>query len=220
MLELVETPGTAPLVGDAMAQERFAKRALKQRDRAILESALARFNEHGCFRTNLDDVVADVGVGKGTLYRHYGSREELFSAALRDGSEALLVLCRDIQAKHAGDPDAGLRAVVVELVSRNQAGEPASPETLARLRCSCRWLTGNNPHDGTLEFALIPVVRSWQAAGLFDRATEPGWIAAVMAALIGSPAVASGDGHEAMERSRTHPISRARTYRSHRESHH
>lgn len=184
-----------------MTKDRFAKLMVKQRQATILDATLTCFNEHGCFRSNLDHVLTDVGVGKGTLYRHYGSREELFDAALRSGAQALLARCRDIQETHARDPDAGLRAVILELVSLNQRGDPASPATLARLRCSCRWMSGSHPDDGKLEFALMPVVRSWQAAAVLDRATDPSWIAAVMAALIGSPAVTSCDNSQGVEQS-------------------
>lgn len=187
-----------------MTKDRFAKRMAKQREAMILDAALACFNERGCFLINLDRVVAAVGVGKGTLYRHYGSREELFNAALRGGIQALLARCRDIQGTHAKDPDAGLCAVISDLVSLNQRDDPASPATLARLRCSCRWMNGSHPDDGKLEFALMPVVRIWQAAELFDRATDPSWIAAVMAALIGSAVVTGGDNNQGMEQSGSH----------------
>ena len=52
-----------------MAKERFAERAAKQRDAVISRSLLVCFNEHGCFETTLDQVAAEVGIGKGTSYR-------------------------------------------------------------------------------------------------------------------------------------------------------
>ena len=172
-----------------MAEESFAKRVTKQRDTAILRSLLACFNEHGCFETTLDHVAAAVGIGKGTLYRHYSSREDLFEAALRAGIEALIIRCHRTWEAHAPDFDAALRALIGELVSLNHQGDPLSPATLARLGCGCRWLSPSHREERKLELAFTPLVRGWQAVGLFERATDPSWIAAVTLALVNSLAV-------------------------------
>ena len=50
----------------------------------ILRHAIATF-AHGGFRNTDVQVIADrAGVGKGTVYRHFGSKEELFWAATYD----------------------------------------------------------------------------------------------------------------------------------------
>lgn len=179
-----------------MAKERFAEQAAKQRDAAMLRSLLTCFNELGCFATTLDHVASDVGVGKGTLYRHYTSREDLFEAARRAGIEALMVRCRSIWEMHAADSAAGFRAVIGDLVALNLRGDPLSPGTLSRLRCSCRWLNRSQPDNGGFEIALTPLVRDWQAAGLFDKATDTSWIAAVTVALVNSLATTGPNGKE------------------------
>jgi len=186
-----------------MAEERFAERAAKQRDTAILRSLLASFNEHGCFETTLDQVAADVGIGKGTMYRHYSSKEDLVEAAVRAGVEALIVRCHGIWNAHAPDYDAALRALIGELISLNLRGDPLSPETLARLCCGCRWLTPSPRRAGKLEVAFAPLVRSWQAVGLFERTTDPSWIAAVTVALVNSLAVTRHGSQEVVEPSVT-----------------
>lgn len=176
-------------LGRAVAEERFIKRAAKQRDAAILQSLLACFNERGCVETTLDQVATDVGIGKGTLYRHYSSREDLFEAALRAGIEALMDRCRGISETHAADFNAAFRALIGDLVALNRRGDPLSPATLARLYCNCRWLNPSQPNNGKLELALTPLVRDWQAAGLFDRTTDSSCIAAVMVAVVNALAV-------------------------------
>jgi len=186
-----------------MAEERFAERAAKQRDTAILRSLLASFNEHGCFETTLDQVAADVGIGKGTLYRHYSSREDLFEAALQAGIEGLIVRCHGIWGAHAPDFDAALRVLIGELVSLNHRGDPLSPATLARLCCGCRWLSPGRREEGKLEVAFTPLVRGWQAVGLFERTTDPSWIAAVTLALVNSLAVTRHGSQEVVEPSVT-----------------
>ena len=172
-----------------MTDERFFKRITRQRDVAILRSVITCFSEHGCFDTKLDQVAEQVGVGKGTLYRHYGSRELLFDAALVSGVQALVVQCQGIWDTHAADPGAALHAVIGEFLSLNHRRDPVSPGALSRLGCSCKWSSVSHSDDQNIEFALVPLARSWQAAGLFDAAADPCWLVAVTIALVNSPVV-------------------------------
>jgi AcrR family transcriptional regulator len=55
--------------------------ALRNRDR-ILEVAKAVFTRHGA-STSLDDVAKQSGVGPGTLYRHFPTREALLEAVYK-----------------------------------------------------------------------------------------------------------------------------------------
>lgn len=182
-----------------MAEERFAKRASKQRDAAIVHSLLSSFNEHGCFETTLDQVATEVGIGKGTLYRHYSSREDLFGAALQAGIDALMARCRDTWEMHAPDFDAAFRALISDFVALNHRGDALSPATLERLSCSCRWLNPSHPEDGKLELALVPLAQRWQAAGLLERTADPSWIAAVTLALVNSPGIRRRNVQELVE---------------------
>lgn len=113
-----------------MNDDRWAARAERQRDAAILDCSLKSFNALGCFHAKVDDVIAEVGIGKGTLYRHYASRDELFAATLRTNIEALVAHCRDVWQTNEGDPDAAFCAVIGELVRRNHDAAPLSPATL------------------------------------------------------------------------------------------
>jgi AcrR family transcriptional regulator len=47
----------------------------------IVEAARHAFTERGYTDVNVADVAEAVGVGKGTVYRHFASKEELFAAA-------------------------------------------------------------------------------------------------------------------------------------------
>lgn len=179
-----------------MAVERFSERAVKQRETAILQSLLTKFARHGCFDTALDDVAADVGIGKGTLYRHFGSREDLFEASLRTGMEEMVARCRQIWATHAANPVEGLRALIGELVALNCVSDPLAPATLARLSCGCRWLRMSESDHGRLPDALAPLVRDWQAAGVCDATADPAWIAGVTVALVNSVTTAAHAGHQ------------------------
>lgn len=56
----------------------------------ILHAALRLFLVHG-YRACVDDIAADAGVAKQTLYNHFGSKEALFSAAVSEGLRPLSI---------------------------------------------------------------------------------------------------------------------------------
>lgn len=170
-----------------MNDERWAVRAERRRDAAILDCSLKSFNAFGCFHAKVDDVVAEVGIGKGTLYRHYASRNELFAATLRANIDALVSHCREVwQAKEA-NPFAAFCAVIEELVRLNHDAAAMSPATLTRLQCSGRWADPDDQNGkvDSIAVAFIPVVRAWQTAGLLHPGWDPGWIASVTLAIVG-----------------------------------
>ena len=49
----------------------------------IIESAYRYFLEYGYERTNLRDLCADADITTGSLYRHFSSKEDLFSALVQ-----------------------------------------------------------------------------------------------------------------------------------------
>src|SRR5260221_14109839 len=60
-----------------------------QRNRElILEVAKEAFTRHGA-NTSLDDIAKDAGVGPGTLYRHFPTRDALIEAVYRTEVEKL-----------------------------------------------------------------------------------------------------------------------------------
>jgi len=46
--------------------------------RRIREAAEKKFSRCGYYETVVDDIADEAGVGKGTVYRHYGDKEQLF----------------------------------------------------------------------------------------------------------------------------------------------
>ncbi|WP_204324644.1 helix-turn-helix domain-containing protein, partial [Stenotrophomonas maltophilia] len=62
--------------------------ARRNRDR-LVEVAAAAFAEHGV-DTSLEDIARRAGVGIGTLYRHFPTREHLVEVAYRREVEALI----------------------------------------------------------------------------------------------------------------------------------
>jgi AcrR family transcriptional regulator len=51
----------------------------------ILHSAMELFGEKGFDDVPIDDIAARAGVGKGSVYRQFGSKEELYAASVIEG---------------------------------------------------------------------------------------------------------------------------------------
>lgn len=79
--------------------------AVRNRDR-VLEAAKVVFNAGGP-EASLEAVAKRAGVGIGTLYRHFPTREDLFEAVYRREVEQLSELAE--QLKNAKDPVDALR---------------------------------------------------------------------------------------------------------------
>ena len=62
--------------------------ARRNRD-LLLSAALAAFTEHGADDVSLEEIARRAGVGIGTLYRHFPTRQDLLEAVYRDQVEAL-----------------------------------------------------------------------------------------------------------------------------------
>lgn len=99
-------------------------RADAQRNRdALLEAASAAFAENGV-ETSLEDVAKRAGVGIGTLYRHFPTRDALIEAAYRRGVEQLCDAADELRAAHEGD-------VALELWMQRFVGYVATKRGLA-----------------------------------------------------------------------------------------
>jgi AcrR family transcriptional regulator len=62
----------------------------------ILSAARPIFLRHGLAEANLNDVARAAGVGKGTLYRHFASKGELYVAVLSEHGERFIEELRDV----------------------------------------------------------------------------------------------------------------------------
>lgn len=55
-----------------------------ERKQQIYQAAMTCFNRNGYFQTTMDDIVAESGLSKGTLYWYFDSKKDLFLALLHD----------------------------------------------------------------------------------------------------------------------------------------
>ncbi len=130
---------------DVPTDETYGQRADARRNRdRILRIAVEHFASHG-IGASLEEIARTAGVGPGTLYRHFPSREALLAAALRDRQAELLV--RSKEAREIADADAALGAWLEALQdylrSFNGLPEPvlaAVKERASPLALSCETL--------------------------------------------------------------------------------
>ena len=73
--------------------------AQRNRER-ILEVAKKAFTRSGA-NTSLDDIAKQAGVGAGTLYRHFPTREELLEAVYRTEVEKLAAARAEVRGDSA-----------------------------------------------------------------------------------------------------------------------
>ncbi|MFF9778565.1 TetR/AcrR family transcriptional regulator [Streptomyces sp. NPDC013978] len=78
----------------------------------ILRTAVEHFAAYGV-DTSLEDIARGAGVGPGTLYRHFPTREDLLAAALQDRQTQLLA--RKNELEEGVDPADALREWLREL---------------------------------------------------------------------------------------------------------
>ena len=93
------------------------KRGRKAADAdAILDSACRVFSRKGYFRATVDDVIADAGIGKGTVYHHFRDKEGLLLAVL---GRVAREVNRRVDLCLQGDPklEEGLEAVAREILA-------------------------------------------------------------------------------------------------------
>jgi AcrR family transcriptional regulator len=140
--------------------ERQPADGLAKRSEAILDAAVTVFAKRGFAATDVQEIANLAGVGKGTIYRHFESKERLFLAAAELGVQKLQVAI-DRATAPAADSLERIRAAVtafliffdehpecVELVIQERAhfrdratptffrcdGDPKSQEWEATLR--------------------------------------------------------------------------------------
>lgn len=60
----------------------FRKQQFELREEAILDAVNSLLSDKGYYLMTMEDVAAAVGVAKGSLYKHFSSKEKLAAAVL------------------------------------------------------------------------------------------------------------------------------------------
>jgi len=156
-----------------MTRLRFKEQVLQAREEAIVASVNRLLAEKGFEAMTVDEVVADVGIGKASLYKHFTSKEELAAAAMvRVLDRALLEVAR-LRSLEL-DAVARLKALARWAYEQQIAGEmPALPSQSSSLRAV---LTADKAYMERL-IQLSEELGEWiteaQSAGRLDATLPP-----------------------------------------------
>jgi AcrR family transcriptional regulator len=82
---------------------------VKPRER-IISTARHLFRRHGIRGIGVDAIAEAAGTNKMTLYRHFGSKDELVAECLRDVAREVEQIWSEVEAAHPGNPLAQLHA--------------------------------------------------------------------------------------------------------------
>ncbi len=163
------------------------QRADAQRNRErILEVARALFTRHGV-SVGLDEVARQAGVGAGTLYRHFPTRDSLLEAVYRSEVEKLASAEQQLTATLP--PVEALKAwmlLFVDYVAAKQIIAPAlntlvgKPSTLfdpsgTLIKGAINALVARAVASGDIQPDLDPIDLLRALVGVSNVASEPGW---------------------------------------------
>lgn len=72
-----------------MNKEKKFKRLAEKRKHQITSAAMKVFSQKGFSNATTDDIIKEAGIGKGTIYRYFRNKEELFLNVVFEGFDKL-----------------------------------------------------------------------------------------------------------------------------------
>jgi AcrR family transcriptional regulator len=118
-----------------MAKVSFREQVLRAREDAIVSSVNRLLAQKGFDLMTVDEVAADVGIAKASLYKHFTSKEELAAAAMVRVLERALEFLATLPSDASVSPLAQLKAVTRWTLQVQLAGEmPSLPSQNSSLR--------------------------------------------------------------------------------------
>ncbi|MGI9180337.1 MAG: TetR/AcrR family transcriptional regulator [Longimicrobiaceae bacterium] len=131
------------------------------RRRAILDSAVRAFAQHGFFGSRIRDIAAGAGVAEGTIYLYFGGKDDLLVTAFRERVNEFCAAVHSILAEESSFPERLTR--FIELQFEGIEEDPAlATVLLVESRQSSSFYGG----------AVRDVLRSYAAA--IDELLESG----------------------------------------------
>jgi AcrR family transcriptional regulator len=137
-------------------------RADAQRNRELILDAARKAFGSGAEQVSLEAIARDAGVGIGTLYRHFPTRDDLVETVHRDGLQTVLTRADELLASH--DPATALRmwmndyadfvgrkrGMAESLRALSQKGVIAASDTRSRIADTVQKLLDAGAAAGTL----------------------------------------------------------------------
>lgn len=120
-----------------MAKLSFRQQVLLAREEAIVASVNRLLAEKGFDLMTVDEVAADVGIAKASLYKHFSSKESLAAAAMIRVLERALAFLDGLRKDVQASPLEQLKALVRWAMQVQLAGEmPSLPAQNSSLRAA------------------------------------------------------------------------------------
>jgi AcrR family transcriptional regulator len=138
----------------------------KAKRQDILEAATRLFTEQGYDGTSVDDIAAEAGVSKQTVYSHFGNKEKLFGVAVAQ------------KVRDSGVDDEGIDVleppeVLLPRIARQFVGLVKSPEAL-RVYAICVNSTESHPRISELFYQHGPLRAVEVLAGYLETQQREG----------------------------------------------
>lgn len=80
----------------------------------ILKAAATVFAKRGFQKTLMEDIAGQAGIGKGTIYRYFNSKDDLYFSILDQAVEDLLT-CLSLDLESKASPEQKLRKMMSEM---------------------------------------------------------------------------------------------------------
>jgi AcrR family transcriptional regulator len=152
---------------------------------ALVRAATAALHREGP-RVSMATIAAEAGVGIGTLYRHFPSREDLLNFLTHRSFEQVLSNVQAAESDGTTASDALRRFIEAAIVQRNElvlplhGGSPVTvPETLAlrdRVHRAVQRIIERGRTDGTISQDVTPRdVVAFGAMLAQPRPSDPEW---------------------------------------------
>lgn len=163
----------------APLKKSFKAQMLEAREQAITASVNRLLSEKGFDAMTVDEVAAEVGIAKASLYKHFNSKEELACAAMVQAMQKAEAFLLDLNQSEAKGPTScvamnKLMATARWVLQLKLAGEmPSLPSQNSTLRAS---LMASKPYmDGLMK--VSDVLGAWilqaQKEGFINAALPP-----------------------------------------------
>jgi AcrR family transcriptional regulator len=140
--------------------------ARRNRER-LMSAALEAFSEHG-EQASMDEIAKRAGVGPGTLYRHFPTREALLADVYRDGVDGIVARANEL-ADGTNEPMVALATFLHEQLDWHQLHRGLGVAVKSVLTSDSEVLT----HCRTALYASLgALLRNAQGAGVVRADVE------------------------------------------------
>ncbi|HNW64183.1 MAG TPA: TetR/AcrR family transcriptional regulator [Piscinibacter sp.] len=153
-----------------MAKVSFREQVLRAREDAIVSSVNRLLAEKGFDLMTVDEVAADVGIAKASLYKHFTSKEELAAAAMIRVLDRAMAFIDSLASQEPARAIEQLKSVARWTMQVQLAGEmPSLPAQNSSLRAA---LTTNKVYlDRLME--VSDRLGAWIGAAQADKDLNP-----------------------------------------------